>query len=99
MEKSAHLNGYRPRSYGDLVAVATLLAMLVSVVAWGLKLEGELNEVRSNYANRIAVLEAKVGNGILPRAEERIESLRRDLAYLANEYEKHDEDRDRHNGH
>ena len=93
LHRTAKLNGYRPRSYGDLVAVATLLAMLVSVVAWGLKLEGELNQVR----NDLAEVQGQVGNGILPRAEERIESLRRDLTYLANEYEKHDEDEKAHN--
>ena len=86
-ENSAKLNGYRPRSYGDLVAVATLLAMLVSVVAWGLKLEGELNEVR----NQLMRTQSQVGEGILPRAEERIESLRRDLAYLADEFKEHEE--------
>lgn len=94
-EHTASLNGYRPRSYGDLVAVATLLAMLVSVVGWGLKLEGELNDVR----NDLIRVQSQVGQGILPRAEERIESLRRDLTYLANEFEKHDESDERHNGH
>ena len=94
LQPTAHLNGYRPRSYGDLVAVATLLAMLVSVVGWGLKLEGELNDVR----NDLVRVQGQVGHGILPRAEERIESLRRDLTYLAKEYEKHDEDRGKHNG-
>ena len=87
LERTSKLNGYRPRSYGDLVAVATLLAMLVSVVAWGLKLEGELNQVR----NQLMRTQTQVGQGILPRAEERIESLRRDLSYLATEFEKHEE--------
>ncbi len=71
-DNSVKLNGYKARSYGDLVAVATLLAMLISVVAWGLKLEGELNGVRDTHNARLANLEARVSNGILPRAEERI---------------------------
>ena len=74
-DKSAGLNGYRVRSYGDLVAVATLLAMLMSVVVWGLKLEGELNDVR----NDVMEVKARVGQGILPRAEERIRRLEREL--------------------
>ena len=65
--------------------------MLLSVVLWGLKLEQELNNLRDNYGNRLANLEARVADGILPRAEERIESLRRDLTYLAVEFQKHEE--------
>ena len=86
MDQTAKLNGYKPRSYGDLVAVATLLAMLVSVVAWGLKLEDELNQVR----DRVTMVQSQVGQGILPRAEERIESLRRDVDDLAHELDDHD---------
>lgn len=81
------LNGYKPRSFGDIVAIATLLAMLLSVVAWGLKLEGELNALR----DQVVANQEKLGNGILPRAEERIESLRRDLTYLAERFEEHEE--------
>lgn len=68
------LNGYKVRSWGDLMAIATLLALFVGVLAWGLKLESELNEVRSNHNARLTNLEARVANGILPRAEERINS-------------------------
>ena len=58
--------------------------MLVSVVAWGLKLEGELNAVR----DEVTELKSQVGNGILPRAEERIR-------YLEQEMRKHES---RHDG-
>jgi hypothetical protein len=77
-DKSAKLNGFKPRSYGDIVAVATILTLLVSVVAWGLKLEGELNDVRGE----VMELKGQVGNGILPRAEERIRSLERRIGRL-----------------
>ena len=80
-DKTAKLNGYKPRSYGDIVAVATLLTLFISCVAWGLKLEGELNAVR----DKVFVLESKVGNGILPRAEERIKHLERDVNELSDE--------------
>ena len=81
------LNGYAVRSWGDLIAVATLISMLLACVGWGLKLEQELNDLRASYGNRIANLEARVADGILPRAEERIESLREDL-------QEHKEDHD-----
>lgn len=73
------LNGFKPRSWGDLTALATLLALFIGVLAWGLKLESELNETRSNHSQRIANLEARVSNGILPRAEERIERNRESI--------------------
>ena len=75
VEASGKLNGFKPRSYGDIVAVAALLTMFISVVAWGLKLEGELNQVR----NQVMILTAQVSRGILPRAEERIRALEREL--------------------
>ena len=77
-DSSARLNGFKPRSYGDLVAIAALLTMFVSAVAWGLKLEGELNAVR----DEVFTLKGQVGNGILPRAEERIRSMERRVEQL-----------------
>ena len=73
--KSNEKNGYRIRGWSDVVAVAGLLSLLLGVIAWGLKLEGELNEVR----NDVTELREQVGNGILPRAEERIEHLEKEL--------------------
>lgn len=78
----ASLNGYKIRSWGDLIAVASILAMLLSAVAWGLKLESEINTVRSSYGDRISLLEARVADGILPRSEERIERNRADLSRI-----------------
>lgn len=75
LEHTGRLNGYKPRSYGDIVAISTLLAMLISVVAWGLKLEGELNAIRDDLTE----IKAAVGDGILPRAEERIRYLEAEL--------------------
>jgi hypothetical protein len=80
------LNGYKIRSWGDLIAVATILAMLLSCVLWGLKLEGEVNELRTGYGNRLAAIEARVADGILPRAEERI----RAQGLRINKLEQHD---------
>jgi len=80
-DKTARLNGYKPRSYGDIVAIATLLTLFISCVAWGLKLEGELNSLR----DKVFVLESKVGNGILPRSEERIRHVEGDLKELSDD--------------
>lgn len=85
MEHTTRLNGYKPRSYGDILAVASLIAMLISVVGWGLKLEGELNAVRDNLAR----VQMQVGRGVLPRAEERIETMRHDLEELEEDLEGH----------
>lgn len=71
-------NGFAIKSWGDVVAVSTLFALFLSVVAWGLKLEND----RDALELRIAQLERQVGNGVLPRADERINDLRRDFDRL-----------------
>ena len=85
-DKTARLNGYKPRSYGDIVAIATLLTLFISCVAWGLKLESELNAVR----DKVYGLESKVGNGILPRAEERIKNIDSKLKDISEEIRDHE---------
>ena len=76
-------NGWKISGWPAAVAFAGCLSLLLGVLAWGLKLEGELNQVRSD----VQELKQQVGNGILPRAEERIEALRHDL-------DEHEEDHD-----
>ena len=78
------LNGLAVKSWGDVIAVATLIAMLLSVVAWGLKLETELNGVR----DRVGAVEARVADGILPRAEERINANVRELEEIERRLER-----------
>ena len=78
MEHSPRLNGFKPRSYGDVIAVATLLAMFMSVVTWGLKLEGEVDLLRE----QLSQTRSQVGNGILPRAEERIDAMQKEIDEL-----------------
>lgn len=68
------------RSIGDVLAFVTLLAMLLSAVAWGLKLEGELNALREDVVDNSAA----IGAGILPRAEERIERVNNHMDRLAD---------------
>lgn len=85
MDQSGKLNGYKPRSYGDVIAIATLLTLFVSCVAWGLKLEGEVNALR----DEVMSLKGQVGNGILPRAEERIRYLDGRQDRLEKEIEDH----------
>lgn len=77
-------NGLKVRSWSDVTAVATLLAMFLAVVAWGLKLETELNSLRDQYIQlrndqKQTELEVKVHEkaGAHVRADERIGSLER----------------------
>lgn len=74
-------NGLTVKTWSDVVAVATLLALFIGVLAWGLKLESELNAVRDDVMN----VRGQVGNGILPRAEERIRELKRRVDELEKE--------------
>jgi len=74
-------NGLTVKTWSDVVAVATLLALFIGVLAWGLKLESELNAVRDDVTN----VRGQVGNGILPRAEERIRELKRRVDELEKE--------------
>ena len=68
-------NGLEVKSWSDIVAVSTLLALFIGVLAWGLKLESRIDTVQAE----VMVLRGQVGQGILPRAEERVRSLRKDL--------------------
>ena len=86
MEKTSQLNGFKPRSYGDVVAIAALTSMFLSVVMWGLKLEAKLEVVQKE----VGVLQAQVGNGILPRSEERLSQVQRRLVELGDDFDEHD---------
>ena len=78
IEKKPKTNGIAVRTLSDVVSVASLLAMFLACVWWGLKLESELNETREH----VATLRQQVGNGILPRAEERLNAFQRRLERL-----------------
>ena len=78
MEKTLQPNGYKPKSYGDIISIAVLISMLLSTVLWFLKLDAR-NE---NLANmlilmqaRTSKIETKVDSGILDIAAERIATL------------------------
>lgn len=64
-------NRWAITSYGDVVAVLSLLTLAIGVIAWGLKLESRNDALE----RRLDATEAQINNGILPRAEERIRSL------------------------
>jgi hypothetical protein len=86
VEKTGQLNGFKPKSYGDIVAIASLFAMFMSVVAWGLKLEERNDQLRED----IVSIRSQIGNGILPRAEERINQLQRRVDELGDDFDEHD---------
>ena len=77
--------GLAIKNWGDVVAIATVLAMLLGTVAWGLKLEEELNHLRDESSHRLSALEARVADGILPRAEERIANHERRINKLEDD--------------
>ena len=60
-------------SWSDVTSLGSLILLGIGVIAWGLKLEARIDA----QDRRIDTLEAQVGNGILPRAEERIHALER----------------------
>ena len=75
-------------SWSDVAALGSLLLLGIGFLNWGLKLESEINEVRQENTllrREITELKAQVGNGILPRAEERIRSLE-------NRMDRHEQD-------
>lgn len=80
MGESGKLNGYKIRSWNDILSIALIISLFLGVVSWGLKLESELNTLR----NQVTILNKQVGDGILPRAEERIESLTDRVEKLEN---------------
>ena len=82
------LNGYKVRSWGDLLAISTLISMFMGVCWWGLKLEGELNQVR-NDLNSVSI---RVADGILPRAEERINHHDTELREIRRRLERLEDD-------
>lgn len=62
--------------------MSAILVVAVACILWGLKLETELNTERSvntSQARRIERLEVMMENGILPRAEERIQHLNQEI--------------------
>jgi hypothetical protein len=90
-DKPHRINGFTVTGLRGVIALivsaVTLLSLFVGILQWGLKLEHQfLAERQANrleilrLESRVAILEQKVGNGILPRAEERIESLDERLA-------------------
>ena len=78
-------NGLKPKSYGDVVAIASLLAMFMSVVMWGLKLENRNDQLR----DELSTVRAQVGRGVLPRAEERLKYLEHDVKEIQDHIKGH----------
>lgn len=77
--------GFRVKSWADALAVSSIIIVLGSGVAWGLKLEANdrERETELNTALReLASLRAEVSAGILPRAEERINVNSRDIVQI-----------------
>ena len=72
-------NGLKPKSFGD---VALIITFIVSGLVWGIKLE---MDIRDSREDTVAISRA-IAAGVLPRAEERIRTLERDLLRLEAEF-------------
>jgi len=68
-----------PRTFGDAVLIVTFV---VSGIIWGLKLEVS----NAHQADRITKIEAAIGRGLLPLAEERLRVTERELLNLEMEF-------------
>jgi hypothetical protein len=90
LEKTIHTNGFKPRSWGDLAALAAIvtpiLALCMALVLWGLKLEQELNDERNarvHLERRVSDNKGKIDQGILGIARTEIDNIKeRDAAIL-----------------
>ena len=78
-DRSLKPNGYKPKSFGD---VALIVTFIVSGLVWGIKLEMDIRDSRDHTA----AISKAIAVGVLPRAEERIRTLERDLMRLESEF-------------
>jgi hypothetical protein len=79
MEHDYKPNGYRPKSFGDVIL---LITFIISGLVWGIKLEVDIRDDREETARVARAISA----GVLPRADERLRSLERDLMKLESEF-------------
>ena len=71
-DKSFKPNGYMPKSFGDAMLLVTFI---VSGLIWGIKLE-----ITAYYQRaELAELKELIAVGILPRADERMKDLEREV--------------------
>ena len=64
-------SGFSIKSWRDVLTIGMILAIAMSALIWFLKIDGQALE----NSKEIAHIEGEVAAGILPRAEERINSL------------------------
>lgn len=74
-------NGFAIRTWSDIGVLVLLITFILSGLIWGMKLEGRYDKLQEQYKE----LARQVGNGILPRAEERIRNLEREEQRLRAE--------------
>lgn len=86
------LQGFAIRTWSDLLAAMSLLGMLIAGVAWGLKLEGD-NEVLRTLVqaqnSRITQAEAAIASGVLPLTGERFERMNDRIKNIESMMERH----------
>jgi len=95
LEKTIKTNGFKPRSWGDLAALAAvitpILVMCVAVILWGLKLESELNAERNariHLERRVSDNKGKIDQGILGIARTEIDNIKKEDAAILRRVER-----------
>ena len=90
LEHTGHLNGYKPRSFGDVLLAATFI---ISGLVWGIKLEINQDAMERD----IQRVEVEVAKGVLPRADERLRAIEARLIELGDDFDEHDDEHNRSN--
>ncbi len=84
-------NGFRLRSWSDLSSLLLIITFIISGLVWGMKLEARYDKLETNQQiiiQRLGSHQGRLDVGILPRAEERIDSIEKRLRSLENGWAK-----------
>ena len=79
---------FRVKRWSDVVAIATLLVMAIAGLAWGLKLEGRIDQTGATAAlllDRVARTETAISAGTLPLTAQRLSEQQRRIDDLESQ--------------
>jgi hypothetical protein len=87
-------NNFKVRNWSDVASLAAIVVFIISGLVWFMKLEARIDEHNRLHAadikdirDDLKEIQRQVGNGILPRAEERIRHLEDRLRRHEEEHE------------
>lgn len=79
-------SGFAIRSWADIGVLVLLITFIIAGLTWGMKLESRYDKLDQAYIE----LARQVGNGILPRAEERIRNIESQLTDIEDDIDRLD---------